>query len=98
MPHPTMPRIIEFLESRPQGAYGWQIAEHINSPSESVCQTLLRMLNRGKVVQLVIAASRADSIWAMSAELRAETPPVFKALETLLAFQSAARAKQPATA
>jgi len=95
---PNMSKVVAYLSSRPRGAYGWQIAEYLESELHSAGQTLARMLSRGKIIQQVEAETRGDSVWSLPADAYVETPPVFRAKEILVGFQEAARAKQASTA
>ncbi|MFL9904661.1 hypothetical protein PQR71_42150 [Paraburkholderia fungorum] len=93
MPKPTMPRITEYLTGRPNGAAVRKIAEVIDSTSSSTIQTLRRMYSRGQLMILADTNERDDMIWALANTSRVMTPPIFRAMETLTAFQEAARQK-----
>jgi hypothetical protein len=98
MAAPNLPKINEYLRTRPHGAYGWQIAEYTGSTNDSMGKTLAKLQARGKVIEQEVGETRGYSIWILPADIYANTPPTFRAKEILAAFQNAARAKQPATA
>jgi hypothetical protein len=90
----NIPRVIEYLKARPDGAYGWQIAEFLESNVDSAGQTLARMLMRGSVIQHTPNETRGNSLWKLPAEAFVETPPIFRAMEILSAMRATARANQ----
>jgi hypothetical protein len=94
MAAPNMPRVVEFLLTMPRGAYGWQIAAHLEASVDSARQTLAKMYARGKIVQQLAGDTCGNSVWSLPADAYVETPPVFRAKETLAGFQEAARARQ----
>jgi hypothetical protein len=94
MPKPTMPRITEFLMGRPKGVAVRKIAEVLNSSTASVIQTLRLMQSRGQLVIVAEGNERDDMIWALANTSKVITPPIYRAMATLAAFQDAARQKQ----
>lgn len=91
---PNMPRVSEYLLTMPHGAYGWQIAAYLEASVDSARQTLAKMHARGKIVQQLAGETCGNSVWSLPADAFVDTPPIFRAKETLSAFQDAARAKQ----
>lgn len=90
MARANKPRVIEFLSDHPYGAPTWQIAESLGTTTDSLRQTLLRMQGRGELVVAVEAEIRANSVWVVA--VKTDTPPIFRAMETLAAMQSTALA------
>jgi hypothetical protein len=93
MTSPNIPRVIEFLSAYPNGAYGWQIAGNLDVTDDSIGQTLLLMQGRSQVALIQKGISRAESLWRIASYEEGGTPPVFRAMETLKAFRTAAREK-----
>jgi hypothetical protein len=93
MTSPNIPRVLEFLGAHPNGAYGWQIAGHIDVTDDSAVQTLLLLQARSRAVMVKKGRSRADSLWRITDHTEGNTPPIFRAMQTLQAFQDAAREK-----
>jgi hypothetical protein len=93
MTSPNIPRVIEFLGAHPKGVYGWQIAGHIDVTDDSAVQTLLLLQARSRAVMVQKGRSRAESLWKLASHEEGNTPPVFRAMQTLKAFQDVARAK-----
>jgi hypothetical protein len=91
MTSPNIPRVLEFLGAHPNGAYGWQIAAHLEAPLSSMGQTLALMAERRQIVVVMQVASRANSTWRLANQDETATPPIFRAREILHAFQDAAR-------
>ena len=87
MTSPNIPRVLEFLGAHPNGAYGWQIAAHLDTTDDSAHQSLLLMQLRGKAVLATKGKTNADSLWR---PIKNATPPIFRASATLEAFQVAA--------
>lgn len=95
MTSPNIPRVIEFLSAHPKGVYGWQIAAHLDTTDDSAHQSLLLMQLRGKAVLAAKGKTNADALWVLPT--KTATPPIFRARETLEAFQIAAREKLTAS-
>lgn len=79
--------ITEYLKARPLGATTMEIARHLDTSDDSAAQSMERMLDRGQVVRGL--GTRLSAVWTLT-DIRA-TPSIFKAKETLLAMQEAAR-------
>lgn len=92
MTTPNIPRVTEYLRAHPNGVHGWQISGHLDTTDDSAYQSLLLMQSRGKVVLVSRGKTNADSVWALP--VKTATPPIFRARETLEAFQVAAMGKQ----
>ena len=81
--------IVEFLRAHPLGASTREIARFLNTTDESANQSMERLCERGSVLKG--QGARLAAPWTLAnTEI---TPPVFKAKETLLAMQEAARQK-----
>lgn len=79
--------IIEFLRAHPLGASTREIARFLETTDESAIQSMNLLASRGSVLRG--EGARLTAPWTLAnAEV---TPPVFKAAETLLAMQEAAR-------
>jgi DNA-binding IclR family transcriptional regulator len=81
--------ILDYLESQPEGTTVQQIADSINITAQKVRDVLARLETSGKVK----CNGRRDRLGALWLSIRAETPPVFRAHETLKAMQDACRAR-----
>lgn len=82
------PRITGFFADHPHGAPVWQVAEYLGSSNDTTLQALRRMAERGDAEMTLNSAIPAHSVWALS---KNETPPIFRAMETLRAMQASAR-------
>ncbi|CAB3730178.1 hypothetical protein LMG22037_05512 [Paraburkholderia phenoliruptrix] len=87
----SIPRVLEFLRDYPNGAYGWQIAAHLEVTDASIGQTLLLLETRNRIKLMWQGKSRAESLWRLPTEREGTTPAVFRAMETLWAMQEVAR-------
>lgn len=91
----SMARVIAYLDAHPDGATMQEIADGIDCAYSSVAQCLGRLQARGQARKGEGSHAGLKTRWAI---LREPTPPVFKAMETLAAMQSACRAKLTQTA
>lgn len=82
--------ILEYLESRPEGATPTEIADHVDGNAESIARTLGRLAERGEAKLLRGGHMAVSGTWIRTLE---PTPPVFRARETLAAMQAACRAR-----
>jgi hypothetical protein len=85
----TPDRILNYLESQPDGASVQQIADSVEITTQKVRGVLGRLETSGKVK----CNGRRDRLGALWLSIREETPPVFRAMETLKAMQDACRAR-----
>lgn len=81
------PAIIEFLKARPFGVSSIDIAIHLGTSGESAAQSMDRLQARGLVAR--DHGNRMTGIWTLTEQR--STPPIFRAMETLQAMQTAAR-------
>jgi hypothetical protein len=86
----STPRILAYLADHPEGATPAQIAEHFEGNAESIYRTLWRLESRFKVKNIGGGRSGIHGMWIGTPE---ETPPVFRAMETLRAMQEACRTR-----
>jgi hypothetical protein len=86
----TYSRILDYLDANPDGDTPQQIADHINGRVDSVACSLGRLETHGKVEKIAGTKRGIHAIWV---RVREETPPVFRAMETLRAMQDACRAR-----
>ena len=82
-------RISDYLSTQPEGATVQQIADSIDITAQKVRQALSRLETSGKV-KCNGRRDRSGCIWFSTRE---DTPPVFRAMETLRAMQDACRAR-----
>jgi hypothetical protein len=85
-----IPLVAEFLNCRPLGATGNEVAAHFDIDVENAIKTLMLMVKRGQV-ERVGDGMRPDATYRLVHIV--ETPPVFRALETLTAMRSVAMAR-----
>lgn len=90
MPSPNMPKITAILAGLPQGATGAEIASHLETTHDSATQSLMRLLMRG-LVERAGGTNKVDATWTLAAAASSNTPPIFRAMETLAAMQGVAR-------
>ena len=86
----TRARILDYLDAHPDGATPQQIADHIDGNAESIGKTLWRLETRGEAKLITGGRKGLHGTWV---SIREETPPVFRAMETLKAMQDACRAR-----
>lgn len=84
---PNAMAITEYLKARPFGANAVELANYLNTSDESAAHSLERLLARGLVER--DQGTRMSAVWTLVAN--EPTPPIFRAKETLLAMQEAAR-------
>jgi hypothetical protein len=82
------PRITEFFTDHPHGAPVWQVAEYLGSSNDTTIIALRRMADRGDALMTLDSSIPSHTVWALSIK---ETPPIFRAMETLRAMQAVAR-------
>lgn len=81
--------IVEFLRNHPLGASTREIARFLNTTDESAIQSMNLLCDRGSVLRG--EGARLDAPWTLAnTEI---TPPIFKAVETLVAMQEVARGR-----
>ena len=81
--------IVEFLRNHPLGASTREIARFLNTTDENAHASLRLLESRGSV--LSGTGERLSAPWTLAnTEI---TPAIFKAAETLLAMQQAARVR-----
>jgi hypothetical protein len=83
-------RILDYLDAHPDGATPHQIADAIDGNAESICKTMWRLESRGEAKLISGGRKGLHGVWI---SVREETPPVFRAMETLRAMQEACRAR-----
>ncbi|NML34916.1 hypothetical protein [Paraburkholderia antibiotica] len=87
MSAPLRPRILKFFADHPDGASVERLAEYLGSDSDSTIRSLRSMEGRGEAVMIRDSALLPRTVWSQAKT----TPPIFRAVETLEAMQSAAR-------
>lgn len=90
----SMAKITEQLKARPQGMSGQELAEVLDRPFKGVDQSLIRLARYGMAYIEAEGRTRAQNVWKLLDLSDHETPPIYRAMEMLHAFQVAARAKQ----
>lgn len=81
--------IIDFLRAHPLGASTHEIARFLETSEKSAEQSMGRLLDRGSVLRG--EGARLTAPWTLAnTEI---TPPIFKAVETLVAMQEVARGR-----
>lgn len=88
----SMQLIQRFLATRPRGATGHEIAEHVGVSLRIAAQSLVRLLEHSQVKRAG-NGSRFDDVWSLAKFDVVEpvaTPPIFRARETLEGFRIAA--------
>ncbi len=89
----NIPKIIEFLTTKPRGAKGHAIGEHLGVTPDSISRTLGRMSERGDIKSSGKYRYRLDATWTLVHTDATVTPPIYRAAETLVAMQVVARAR-----
>jgi hypothetical protein len=85
-----IPLIAEFLNSRPLGATGNEVAAYFDIDVENAIKTLMLMVKRGQVERMG-DGMRPDATYRLIHVV--ETPPIFRALQTLAAMRSVSMAR-----
>lgn len=90
----SMAKIAEQLKARPTGMSAKELAKALDRPEKGIDQSLIRLASYGMAVIEIAGRTRAQNIWKLLDLSDHETPPIYRAMATLHAFQAAARAKQ----
>ncbi|MFM0503934.1 hypothetical protein [Paraburkholderia caffeinilytica] len=95
----SMQLIERFLATKPRGATGHEIAEHVGVSLRIAAQSLVRLLEHSQVKRAG-NGSRFDDVWSLAkfdVVAPVATPPIFRAKETLRGMQEAGRRQLAAT-